>query len=309
MQIRRDVVLLFGEILFDVFPDEKLPGGAPLNVARHLRAFGLEPLLVTRTGADADRAELIDTMRRFGLDTRGVQTDPVRPTGRVIVEQSAQGHQFKIVPDQAYDFINPDLARMAAISAEPRLLYFGTLAQRRPQSRRALRSLLKLVSAPRFLDINLRKPWFEESTVRSSLLAADVLKVNDEEIIEIGALLGYEESEAQGLARRIMEDFGLQKLVMTRGAQGAWLLDRGGAEYEMRAPAVPTRIVDTVGGGDGFASVLIVGMVKAWPLQQTMQRADEFSRALCVIRGAIPALDEFYVPWRKAWSLDLEAGN
>jgi fructokinase len=309
MQIRRDVVLLFGEVLFDVFPEEKLPGGAPLNVARHLRAFGLAPLLITRTGADADRDELIGTMHRFDLDIRGVQTDPVHDTGRVIVEPAAQGHEFRIVSNQAYDFINPNLARMAAISVEPKLFYFGTLAQRSSQSRRALKSLLKHVTAPKFLDINLRKPWYEESIVRSSLLAADVVKVNDEEIFEIGALLGYEKSAPAVLARRMMEDYDLQKLVMTRGAQGAWLLERGGAEYELRAPAVPTRVVDTVGGGDGFSSVLILGLVCGWPLQLTMKRADEFARALCGIRGAIPAEDDFYAPWRREWSLAGETAH
>lgn len=48
----RQHVILFGEALTDIFPDGPVMGGAPLNVSCHLQAFGLHPMLITRTGAD-----------------------------------------------------------------------------------------------------------------------------------------------------------------------------------------------------------------------------------------------------------------
>jgi hypothetical protein len=50
--------------------------------------------------------------------------------------------------------------------------------QRRPQSRRALHSLLKQVQAPRFLDLTLRTPWFDVSTLRHSLQVANLIKAS-----------------------------------------------------------------------------------------------------------------------------------
>ena len=47
--------LIYGEILFDIFPgDKKVLGGAPFNVAWHLQGFGLAPLFMSRIGEDAE---------------------------------------------------------------------------------------------------------------------------------------------------------------------------------------------------------------------------------------------------------------
>jgi sucrose synthase len=45
-------VLVFGEMLFDQFPDRTVLGGAPFNVARHLAGFGWPPLLISMNSAD-----------------------------------------------------------------------------------------------------------------------------------------------------------------------------------------------------------------------------------------------------------------
>lgn len=46
-------VAIFGEVLADIFPDATVLGGAPYNVARHLRAFQQHPVLISRVGNDA----------------------------------------------------------------------------------------------------------------------------------------------------------------------------------------------------------------------------------------------------------------
>jgi fructokinase len=307
--MQRDVVLLFGEVLFDVFPDSSHPGGAPLNVARHLRAFGFAPRLITRTGSDPERAELLDLMRFYRLDDVGVQVDPLHPTGRVLVEMGARGHSFRILPDQAYDHIDADLARLSTVDCAPALVYFGTLAQRGELSRQALRTVIENVPAPRFLDINLRSPWYDEAVVRESLLHADIAKVNDEELAEIGRLLSIPERGRAHLARALIERFDIGKVLVTLGAHGAWLLDRNGTEHEVAAQAEPTRVVDSVGAGDGFSAVFIVGLLRGWSLTATLERADEFARALCNIRGAIPQDESFYPPWRREWGLETEGAE
>ena len=111
---QRHVVLLFGEILVDRFPDREVLGGAPFNVARHLRAFGCAPVLVTRIGQDAAGARVLQTLESSGLATHGVQLDTIYPTGMVDVNFTSEGHRFDIISDQAYDHIHPRLSRMAA---------------------------------------------------------------------------------------------------------------------------------------------------------------------------------------------------
>jgi len=182
-------VALFGEVLADRFPDRSVLGGAPFNVARHLRAFGLHPVLITRTGNDELREELLASMARFEMDTLGVQCDPAHPTGQVMVRMEQGGHRFEIPPDQAYDFIHAGVTRLVALSTQPELIYFGTLAQRHKISRQALNSLFRSVGAPRLLDVNLREPWYDAQTLKRSLLRADLVKINHEELASIARQL------------------------------------------------------------------------------------------------------------------------
>ena len=72
-------VALFGELLVDELPDRCVMGGAPFNVAYHLRRFGLDPVLITRVGEDAEGEQLLTALENWGLDTRGVQRDPGHP--------------------------------------------------------------------------------------------------------------------------------------------------------------------------------------------------------------------------------------
>ena len=76
--------LIFGEVLFDRFPDgSEVLGGAPFNVAWHLQGFGLRPRLISRIGEDRAGRRVVEAMDRWGLDTAGVQRDLRRPTGAV----------------------------------------------------------------------------------------------------------------------------------------------------------------------------------------------------------------------------------
>jgi fructokinase len=137
----RQLVLLFGEILIDRFPDQEVLGGAPFNVAMHLGAFGCMPVLVTRIGQDNAGSRLLQALESSGLPIHGVQLDSTHPTGIVEVRLTSEGHRFDILPDRAYDHIHPRLSRMTALAVNPELVYFGTLAQR-ANSHRALRHML-----------------------------------------------------------------------------------------------------------------------------------------------------------------------
>lgn len=296
-------VVLFGEVLIDAFPDRLVLGGAPFNVACHLRVFGLRPILVTRTGNDEFRYILLSAMSRFDMETVGVQCDPVHPTGRVRVKITAQGHSFEIIPDQAYDFIHPTITRMVTLSAQPELVYFGTLAQRNKTSRRALGTLLKSTAAPRMLDINLRKPWYDLNTLKRSLAHADIVKVNEEELAILAGMLRLQEKDERSAAAALLHQYGLECLIVTCGENGAWLLNRDDTEMQADSGGTGARIVDTVGAGDAFSAVFIVGALRGWPIDLTLARANVFAAAMCRQRGAIPESPDFYLPFLRDWQL------
>lgn len=300
---RTNAVVLFGEVLADIFPDRSVLGGAPFNVARHLKAFGQNPVLVTRLGNDALRDEVLRVMAKNKMETLGVQCNNNHPTGQVRVHLDDDGHRFEILPLQAYDFIHPAMVRMAALSVHPVMVYYGTLAQRHDISRRALKTLLRGTDAAKFLDINLREPWYDERTLRQSLQYADIVKLNDDELVVLAEMFGLQEDEPGNQVRELMARFGIMQVVITCGEEGAWQINRDGKRVENNVRSSVVKLVDTVGAGDGFASVWILGALLRWPMAKTLERANAFAAAICEIRGAIPEHADFYMPFIQKWGL------
>ncbi len=285
---KRERVAVFGETLVDEFPDRSVLGGAPFNVAYHLKHLGFEPVLVTRIGRDEYGDRLWNAIRTAGMDTRGVQRDPVLPTGRVRVTLDDGGHRFEILGNQAYDAIDRIHAAAAVRSTQPQLAYLGTLAQRSEKSRAAADALLNASWSLCLLDINLRPPYDGTEVILRSLEMADYLKLNDDELGVVAGRLDLPGSDPEHQVAELIRRFDLRSVTVTCGARGAWSLDADGNHASVEGRPLDGPLVDTVGAGDGFAAVLIAGFLRDWTQQQTLERADAFARRLCLIRGAIP---------------------
>ncbi|MET0982177.1 MAG: PfkB family carbohydrate kinase [Telluria sp.] len=301
-------IAVFGEALVDEFADGPVVGGAPFNVARHLAAFGASPQLFTRVGTDANGALVRGQFRRFGLREDGLQVDAVRPTGRVLVDQRGGEHRFVILPDQAWDYIAAPALLHALGNAAPALLYFGTLAQRGPVSGAALAGLLEATAAPRFLDVNLRAGQVGDDCVLASLRHADIAKLNEEELQRVHAMHARVRpldedvfgAAAAAACAGLIAAFGLRGLVVTLGARGALWFGADGTRLHAAAAPVAT-LSDTVGAGDAFSAVFVLGSVLQWPMQTILDRAVAFAGAICEVRGAVPSDPSFHAPWRARW--------
>jgi fructokinase len=172
--------VVFGEVLFDRFPDGSVVlGGAPFNVAWHLQAFGQAPLFISRVGDDPLGRQVRDTMRDWGMDSDGLQLDSVHPTGTVEVRFEAGEPHYENVDQRAYDFVAADSLPSLQSAG---LIYHGTLALRGQASRDAFNKLTEQLSAPRFLDVNLRAPWWSKDAVLSLIGTRTWLKLNGHEL-------------------------------------------------------------------------------------------------------------------------------
>jgi fructokinase len=192
---------------------------------------------------------------------------------------------------------------MVRLPLDPALVYYGTLAQRHEVSRRALLTLLRSTDAAKFLDVNLRAPWYDEKTLRSSLQYANIVKLNAEELEVLAEIFALPRSEPQDRVMELMRRFDIEQVVVTRGAAGAWQINRAGETVEAVAGDRDTTVVDTVGAGDGFAAVYILGTLRRWPMAKILARANNFAAAICGIRGAVPARADFYQPFTEEWGL------
>ena len=284
--------VIFGEVLFDHFPDgASVLGGAPFNVAWHLQAFGHAPLFISRVGADGPGEQIADAMRAWGMDTAGLQTDPVHATGSVTVSLAGGEPHYDIVDACAYDFI--DDGALPGLAGD-HLVYHGSLALRHAVSALAMEQICRHTAAPRFVDINLRDPWWDREGVRRMLQGARWLKLNADELAQI-------EPEAQGEADRLRRLLGAQTafIALTRGAAGADIVCAE-ARYGVQ-PERSLAVVDAVGAGDAFCSVLVAGIIRAWPLPLMLKRAQDFASAVVGIRGATIADAGFYRPFIETW--------
>ena len=285
-------VYIFGEVLFDHFPDgNRVLGGAPFNVAWHLQAFGQSPEMISRVGNDPEGEQIRAAMASWGMTTRHLQTDPARSTGRVAVTFADGEPAYEIIPDCAYDHIEPEPPAQCA------LLYHGSLAVRGPTSAATLRQLRSQGPQSVFIDVNLRPPWWQPAVLHGLLAGADWVKLNSDEL----ALLAGKPA-SQETAREFLQRHGLRGLLVTRGARGAQLLLAGGECLQV-APQPGTEVVDTVGAGDAFAAVMLLGLLREWPMPLTLERAQHFAAALVGRRGATVAELDFYRTFSRQWQL------
>jgi fructokinase len=285
--------VVFGEALFDCFPDgAEVLGGAPFNVAWHLAAFGAGPVFVSRVGADALGEHIEAAMRAQGMSTAGLQQDPVHPTGRVQVRLEGGEPSYDIVAGSAYDFI--DAAELPPLSAGG-LLYHGSLALRNADSAATLERLRADTDAV-FLDVNLRPPWWSAEQVHTLLDGARWVKLNEDELAKLTPAGDSIESRAAALIER----HGLDRVYGTLGANGAFALDADGT-LDRISPGGGIQVVDAVGAGDGFAAVLILGLLRGWSVGDTLERAQGFASAIVGRRGATIDDPAFYADFTRSW--------
>lgn len=301
--------VVFGEALVDDFGGDQVVGGAPFNVARHLAAFMAPQLMITRVGADRNGSLVRAEFERFAMSAHGLQLDPIEETGRVLVERSGDGHRFIILPGQAYDFIDAGAALAALRDVRPQAFYFGTLAQRGERSREALFALLGAATATRFLDLNLRTGQCGKDCLDRSLSAADIVKVNEEELQTLFQHFLDIDDPADAMplvavhaaCAALVNKFRLEALLVTLGHRGSVYFGADGAMIANRDTPAPPYVIDTVGAGDAFSAIFLLGRALGWPLAQTLTRANEFAGAVCAIPGAIPRDMDFYDRWVARW--------
>jgi fructokinase len=309
MMTARISTIVFGEALVDEGPSGHAVGGAPFNVARHLAAFMAPPLMITRIGDDRNGAAVRAEFERFVIPESGLQVDPMEETGRAVAERQGAAHRFTLLPRQAYDFIDPQAAAASIAGADHDFFYFGTLALREERSRLALAAVLENTQAKRFLDLNLRPGQATEPIVTKALTAADVVKVNEEELqalfqwyFQIGPndeALSTEEVHAA--CRALMDRFSLGALIVTLGHRGSVYFGSDGSYVATRDNPAPPFVIDTTGAGDAFAAIFMLGRARGWPLELILSRANEFAGAICAVTGAVPGDIGFYDKWVARW--------
>jgi len=291
--------LIIGEILFDIFPSGKRIGGAPFNFAFHLKNLGFPVRFVSRVGSDQNGEKILTFLAGHSFDTQDIQIDENHGTG-VVEVKTCQGidHSFTIVPNKAYDYIDYNIIPKQYFHSNLRLIYFGSLIQRRKTSAGKFQEMMyqKPHHAATFCDINLRPDCYIRQTVKNSLLITDTLKLNQDEFDEISSWF-LDDSSIENRVIQLKDMFHIETVILTMGDQAShWFHHH--QHYEKTIPEIQG-IVDTVGAGDAYAAICAAGITCRLPVKKTTELAVEFASHICQNKGALPEDLSIYQPLAK----------
>lgn len=261
----------FGEILWDVLPTGEKPGGAPMNVAYHLKKFGYHPAIITRIGNDEKGKKLLAILDSKNINTDYVQTDHTLPTGIVHASPNIHGEMsYDIVAPVAWDAIQWDSSFEKLFSGD-KYLVFGSLICRNSVSRNTLFRVLE-IARNKILDINLRPPHFNRQLIEELMRKADIVKLNESELTLIA---GWHTSldDKTEMIRFLQDKFNIPKLIVTMGGDGA-MMNLEGKLYQH--PGYLVKVEDTVGSGDSFLAALLSQFVQ----QNDSEEALDFACAV-----------------------------
>lgn len=288
--LHKGSVFGIGEILWDMFPEGRSLGGAPLNFAYHCNQLGGSACPVSCLGRDELGAEARVKLGEMGLSLDHVAEDPQYATGHVLVKVDERGVPVYTIREQvAWDVIpsSPGLIQAAETAAAA---CFGSLAQRCPASADTIHSFLSAMPARalKIFDVNLRQSFYSEACIEQSLELANVLKLSDEELPIMTSMFGLSGSVADQLAA-LRDRFDLRLVAYTRGGEGSLLVTEADAHDH---PGHPSEVADTVGAGDSFTATLCVDLLHDVALPEMNDHANRVAAFVCSQTGATPRLPD-----------------
>lgn len=279
-------IVCFGEVLWDVLPNEKIAGGAPMNVSIRLQSLGIETKMISKIGNDNLGKELLSCIKEKNVDTSLIQIDEKLATGEVIVKLDSKGSAtYDIVYPSAWDNILISQDNIEAVR-EADAFVFGSLASRDIITRNTLLTLLREAKYKIF-DVNIRPPFFSFSFLKDLMELSDFIKLNDEELLEICSEFG---SNAEVIEENIVflsKLTNTKTICVTKGKDGA-ILYIDNQFYKHNGFVV--KVIDTIGAGDSF----LASFLSQFLYTKDYNKAIEFGCAIGALvasnKGANPEI-------------------
>lgn len=286
-----------GEVLWDVLPEGKKLGGAPANFAFHAGQFGMDSLAISAVGNDALGDETLAELTKKNLNHVIPRMD--YPTGTVQVELDADGvPTYDIKTNVAWDNV-PFTKEIEAIAKDCRCVCFGSLAQRSEVTRSTIHKFIKAMpkGSLKIFDINLRQNFYDKDILQSSIKACNILKINDEELVQLGRLYGYPGLDISNKCWLLLGKYNLDMLVLTCGVNGSYVFTPGCMSFQ-ETPKV--EVTDTVGAGDSFTGTFASAILNGMSVPEAHKLAVEVSAYVCTQQGAMPRLPHKFIDRLKA---------
>lgn len=276
----------FGELLWDLFPNYKKPGGSPANLAYHLHNLGNQSYLVSRVGNDQLGKELTDFITEKGLSVKHLQTDDKLPTGKVTVTFKDNEPSYSIEEPSAWDSIEytneleKELTNLDAFC-------FASLSQRNETSTNTLLHILEQVPEQCLIvfDLNLRSPFINKNQILQNIDLSDVIKVNEDEFKTLSAWLS-----SDNLPSLLLSKSPEKKIILTRGGKGSTVFTKNGEFHEPASPISGNG--DFVGVGDSFLACITHLILSGSGEQTMLKKANKYAAFVASNQGGMPPISQ-----------------
>ena len=281
-------VVCFGEILWDVLPTVKRPGGAPMNVAYHLQKLGMHSQLISSVGDDDPGLSLLEFLRSINLSAQYIQVLDSQPTSEVLATVSATHEvRYEIVYPVAWDFISwrPDYDDLLKQSTA---LVYGSLASRNDLS---AATLLKMLAYDLYkvFDVNLRVPHYSLEIIDRLLRAANLVKMNAEELEIITDWYNPALKDEAARIAWLFDHFSVEEILISKGAYGATYYTRN---QKLDRSAFLVEVNDTIGSGDSFLAAFLSKRLQHADPETALAYAAGMGAFITSQSGACPAYEK-----------------
>lgn len=283
MKNDRPLVVGIGELLWDVFPDQKKAGGAPINFIYHATQMGAEGYAISAVGNDVFGTEIVMELEKNGIGNYIEKVE--HPTGSVLVELNDGSPTYTIIESVAWDYI-PLTDQAIELVKKADAVCYGTLAQRSPVSHHTISALLSYTKpdAIRFFDINIRQHYYTKELIEECLEKANVFKLNDEELELLRPMFGQEGNDDE-VCEWFMERYDLRFVVLTAGSAYSAIYSKTGKSV-IQTPKVT--VADTVGAGDSFSGSFLYYILTGKNVREAHRKAVDVAAFVCTKQGAWP---------------------
>lgn len=248
---------VLGETLLGAGSLKLVPGGKGANQAVAMARLGAAVAMAGRVGTDPFGKQLIDALEVDQIDTRLIAIDQQEATGVAFIFLTPEGDNAIIVASGANMCVGKDQEQLAHI--------FKSIPQAQAlvlQLEIPIETVKSLIAAGHSAGIPVVLNFAPAQALAWEILKQlDVLILNE---IEAGFLSGMQiddQEEAQ-IAATMIQQRGIQQVVITLGARGAVLAshdEEGIAQtYYQAAPGV--QVIDTTAAGDCFVGAFTVAM-------------------------------------------------
>ncbi len=276
-------VLCFGEALWDNFPDYKEIGGAPLNVAFHLKKLGVNTQFITRVGEDKMGSQILEFLNKVNFDNSLIQEDNKYNTGEVNISlDKSKSANYIIKYPCAWDKIEMSDHYIKVVENSD-FFVFGSLISRDKISRE---TLLKLIDHANFkiFDVNIRDPYYDFELISFLMQKSNMIKFNEEELERISKDLGIISNSIENKIIEISKMTSTELICLTLGEKGVVFYD---SKFHYQ-DAINTKVLNTVGAGDSFLAMLIEGIISNKKPELFLKRAAALSSFVCSKYGPNP---------------------